>query len=221
MSQIRRPEDEQQNGGQAGRHQQTRGPLQLLLLDAAPHVDVADVRHGRLDQPAPELRRVVGPRLTLALLAFLDRAQHRGLQRRFVLLQIERDTLVRDTPRNGVDEEPPPETEQRQIGQDAERDDGARAESEQLQAVRRDEQRAEGGRHQDGHAAERHAQAPSVPHMTDGTQDLDAIAGKERLSEHQFSLVFPSFYRTDGPRPDTVDSCNSGGRPCPHAANRR
>ena len=42
MPQVCRPKNEEEYGGDAGRHEQRRRHLQLLLLDCAAHVDVSD-----------------------------------------------------------------------------------------------------------------------------------------------------------------------------------
>ena len=94
VAQIVRPEGEEQQRGEAGRRQHPRRAAELARLDVTPHVDVADLPHCRFDEPAHELGRVIRRALARALPALLDRAQHRRLQLRRVLLDVQRDALV-------------------------------------------------------------------------------------------------------------------------------
>ena len=184
VPQIGGPEGEEQRRGGARSGQQARRAPELPRLDAAAHVDLANLLHRRLDEPAHQLRRVVGRPLALALPALLDRAQHRRLQLRRVLFDVERDTLVGDPARDRSDEEPPPEGEQRHVGHDAEHDDRSRIELEQLEAEGRRQQRPERRRHENGHAAQAQPQAPAVPDVTYRAEDFVSIAGQQWLVAH-------------------------------------
>ena len=174
--------EQQQQDGAGGRGRQQAGRAgELLLLDVAPHVGVAHLLDGRFDEAAHDLRRVVEPGGALALLGLLHGAQQRGLQRRLMLLQVERHALVRDAPRHRPDEQPPAGGNQHQVGHDAERDDGGRTEPVQLQPERRGEEGPQRRGDQDREAAHGHAQAPAVPDVPDNAEHLVATAGELRF----------------------------------------
>jgi hypothetical protein len=70
----------------------------------------------------------------------LDRAQQRRLQRRLVLLEVERHLFVGDPTPQRPDEEPRDQREPRQRHDHARGDDRSAAEAQELQAVRREQE---------------------------------------------------------------------------------
>ena len=178
VPQVVGAEDEQHHGRGRGGAEQPGRPRQPAALDGAPHVHVAHLRHGRLDQAPHDQRRVIATRGPLALAALLDGAQHDGLQRRLVLLQVERDPLVGHAPRHRPHEQPPAGADQHEVGRDAKAHDRGRAEPEQLEAVRRGEEGAERGGDENRDAPDGDPQAPAVPHVPNDPEDLGRAAGE-------------------------------------------
>ena len=104
--------------------------------------------------------------------ADIDRAHQRLLERRFVLLQVERHLLVADAAAERPHEEEPAEDDEHHVGHHAGDDDGGRAEAEALEAIGDREQGEDRGADQHGHAAQHDLPAPAAPDPPDDVQQF-------------------------------------------------
>ncbi len=113
-----------QHPGRGHAREQAAHPLQAAPLHEAPVVDLLAAPLCLLDQAPRQVRGDVGAFPLHALGAQLHGAQERRLQRRIVLLDVERDPLVRQPDDERQDEEADAQAGQGRPGEDAERRDG-------------------------------------------------------------------------------------------------
>ena len=162
--QLGRRQDEREEGGGRREGEPARRLPHLPPLDRRPQVEVVAAFDGGAHQPFDEGRGVVGAPGPRPPLGLLQGAQHARVERGLVLLQVQRDPLVGHAPGQGPDQVPEREPGHGEPRQEAERDDRPRGEPEELEAVRRGEERGEPRRQHDGEAAQGDAHAPPVPH---------------------------------------------------------
>ena len=152
------------------------GPAQQPRpLDAVPAIHGARLLDGGLHEPLHERRRVRRV-LGIGVGAGVDRAQHRGLEGRLVLLEIERDLRVGRPPPERAHQEPDAHREQREPCEDPEAGDYRGTEAAALHPP---------GGHQEGHQpdseqrrqpAQRNAHAPAGSHVPNGVEQLESGA---------------------------------------------
>ena len=175
--QVRGGQNKGEEGGGGDEREIARRPPDLLPLDRRTQIEVLASFHGRAHEPVDESRRIVGAPGPGSALRFLQRAQHGGVERRLVLLEIQRHPLVRHRPCQRPEQVPEPQPGQRQPGQGPKRDDRPGRESEELETVRRDEKRGETGRQHDRETAQGDAHPPPVPHAANYADQIVGGAG--------------------------------------------
>ena len=202
--QVRRPEDEREQGRGRGRRQPARGPPDLLPLDGGAQVEVLTALDGRAHEPLDEGRRVVGALGAVSALGLFESAQQARVERRLVLFEVERHPLVGHPPGQGPHHVPERQPGQGQPRQGAECDDRPRREPEDLEAVRRHEEGGETGRQHDRQTAQGDAHAPPVPHAADDADQVVRAARRPQVAQHGCPLL-----------PGTGTGCPSYRNPCP------
>ncbi len=170
--QLRRRQDEREEGGGRREGEPARRLPHLLPLDRRPQVEVVAPFDGVAHEPLDEGRRVVGALGPGPPLGLLEGAQHARVERGLVLLEVEGHPLVGHPPGQGPDQVPEGQPRDRQPRQEPERDDRPRREPEELEAVRRGEERAEPRRQHDREAAQGNPHAPPVPYAAN---DADQV----------------------------------------------
>ena len=162
----------EQHGHHAGaRHtsQRRRETLQRAALDPCGETALLAALDRLLQNLPLEFRRhPLGVRgRTLLHRTQFHRAQHRGLERRLVLLHVERHLARGHTSGKRNPEQPNRESDQRQVGEPAEHVDRALAVEEVVHAPDRDGERSEAGHDQRDQPAQRHLHPPAQANATD------------------------------------------------------
>ena len=184
LAQIGRPDREDR--GRRNRdaaHHGDRAP-EAAPLEAAAQVGFLAFLDRGFDEPFEHGRRLAGLLRVARGRSCVDRAEQQLVQRRFVLLEVERHLLVADPPGQRPHEEEPAEAGQHEIRHDARGDDGGRAEAELLEAVRGDEDGADAGAQQHGQAAQDDLPAPPRPDAADRAEQGLAMSLEGRCHGH-------------------------------------
>ena len=162
--QLGRRQDEREEGGGRREDEPARRPTHLLPLDRGPQIEVVAPLDGVAHELLDEGRGVVGALGAGPALGLLQRAQHAGVERGLVLLDVQRHPLVRHPPGQRPDQVPEGQPRHREPRQETERDHRPRGEPEELETVRRGEKRAEPRGQHDREPAQGDAHAPPVPY---------------------------------------------------------
>ena len=169
MAQVGGAEREQCQRGDGDRGQRCAVAPDRCPLDAAAVLHVPHFRHRGFDEAANEGG---GIRRTAAAAPGFHGADDRGLQRRLVFLEVERDLLVAGAAHQRTHQQVADQPGQREADDDPEGDDGPSGEAPRLQAVGREQQHEHAQANDAECASQRQLHPPAAPHLVDDVHEL-------------------------------------------------
>ena len=168
MPQEARTEGDEEDRREGESPENRRGATQGGPFDAPPVVDSAALLH-RVPDDLLQQRR---PLQFVAFPGGLDRGEDAGLQRRFVLFQVQRHALVRNAaeqrPDHGADQEEGDD----EPDDDAEDGDGAGLEAQELEGRGGDEEGEERAGECQGEPPQNELEAPAATDAADDAKEL-------------------------------------------------
>ena len=175
MAQERRSGKEGDEDGETDPHHGGGPAKQPSPLDPVPGVYCARSRDGGLQELPYQRGRMRGVR-GLGVRSRVDGAQDSGLERRLMLLQVERDLCVGRPPPERAHEKPEPRGEERHPRGDSDSGDHAGAEAGSLHAPGGNQERHQPDPEQHRQPAQRDPHPPSVAHLADGVEQFQSGA---------------------------------------------